>query len=67
MSDGSAKAKCSNSVSSERYKCAILSYEKGICTFIGNEHFTYHPWIWLKVKSMASTASNRKITKSLSM
>ena len=28
-----------------------------------NEHFTYHPWIWLKLKSIASTASNRKIAK----
>ena len=31
--------------------------------FIGKEHLTYDPWIWLKVKSMASTASYRKIPK----
>ena len=27
--------------------------------FIGNRNLTYDPWIWLKVKSKASTASNK--------
>ena len=36
---------------------------KGVCVFIGKGHLTYDPWIWLKVTSMASTASNRKNAK----
>jgi hypothetical protein len=35
-----------------------------VCSLaMGNGHLAYDPWIWLKVKSMASTASNRKIPK----
>ena len=36
-----------------------------ICTFMRCGHLTYDPWIWLKVTSMASTASNRKNAKNL--
>jgi hypothetical protein len=41
-------------------KNALLSHKNGICTFMRCRHLTYDPWIWLKVTSMASTASNRK-------
>ena len=33
------------------------------CTFMRWGHLTCDPWIWLKVTSMASTASNRKSAK----
>ena len=34
-----------------------------MCTFMRCGHLTYNPWVWLKVTSMASTASNRKSDK----
>ena len=44
-------------------KNALLSYKNCICTFLRCGILTYDPWIWLKVTSMASTASNRKSAK----
>ena len=44
-----------------RYQNAILSHKNGI--FMGGGDLTYDPWIWLKVTSMGSTASNRKSAK----
>ena len=44
-------------------KNTLLSHKNGICTFIRCGILTYDPWIWLKVTSMASTASNRRVPK----
>ena len=44
-------------------KSALLSHKLGICKFMRCGNLTFNPWIWLKVTSMASTASNRKSTK----
>ena len=59
---------CSNSICAKKthflaIKNALLSHKNGICTFMRCGHLTYDPWIWLKVTSMASTASNRKSAK----
>jgi hypothetical protein len=35
----------------------IREVNPDICTFMRCGHLTYDPWIWLKVISMASTAS----------
>ena len=43
-------------------KCTFKS-KNGICIFMRCGHLTYDPWIWLKVTSMASTASIRKNAK----
>ena len=44
-------------------KNTVFSHKNGICTFMRCRHLTYNPWIWLKVTSTASTASNRKSAK----
>ena len=44
-------------------KNTLLSHKNGICTFMRCGNLTYDTWIWLKVTSMASTASNRKSAK----
>ena len=44
-------------------KSALLSHKNKICTFMRCGNLTYDPWIWLKVTSMASTASDRKSAK----
>ena len=59
---------CSNSICAKKthflaIKNALLSHKNSICTFMRCGHLTYDPWIWLKDTSMASTASNRKSTK----
>ena len=59
---------CSNSICAKKthflsMKNALLCHKNGICTFMRCGHLTYDPWIWLKVTSMASTASNRKSAK----
>ena len=59
---------CSNSICAKKtpllpIKNALLSHKNDICTFMRCGHLTYDPWIWLKVTSMASTASNRKSAK----
>ena len=41
----------------------LLSHKNGICIFMRCGNLTYDPWIWLKVTSTASTASNRKSAK----
>ena len=56
---------CLNSICAKKtpllaIKNALLSHKNNICTFMWCGHLTYDPWIWLKVTSMASTASNRK-------
>ena len=59
---------CSNSICAkvntyQAIKNALLSYKNRICTFIRCGHLTYDLWIWLKVPSMASTASDSKSGK----
>ena len=59
---------CSNLICAKKthflaIKNVLLSHKNGICTFMRCGHLTYDPWIWLKVTSMASTASNRKSAK----
>ena len=44
-------------------KNALISHRNRICTFMRCGNLIYDPWIWLKVTSMASTASNRKSAK----
>ena len=54
---------CMKTNAYQAIKNALLSHKNSICTFMRCGHLTYDPWIWLKVTSMASTASNRKSAK----
>ena len=59
---------CSNSICAKKtpllaIKNGLLSHKNDICTFMRCGHLTYDPWIWFKITSMASTASNRKSVK----
>ena len=59
---------CSNSICTKKnayqaIKNALLSHKNRICTFMRCRNLTYDPRIWLKITSMASTASDRKSAK----